>query len=159
MCYEVDIEIDWPDGFFISTVVNCTVTNCLYVYVRMFCLRNCQNSLMLCATCAFSVYSVFISNELSFVTDCAACTCWQCPVGADWCGMSCVDQVTVKSSLLRVYINSFLCKLWYIWLQVAAAGAIVNDVCTFIYNLWCSFSLSFISIPFISSFTVNAGER
>ena len=50
--------------------------------------------------------------------------------------MSCVDQVTVKSSLLRVYINSFfLCKLWFISLQVAAAGAIVNDVCTFIYNL------------------------
>ena len=28
--------------------------------------------LMLCATCALSVYSVFISNELSFISDCAA---------------------------------------------------------------------------------------
>ena len=116
MCYEVCIEIDWHEGFFISTVVDlcCTVTACLYA--RKFDLRNCQNSLMLCATCALTVYSdsfyflwTFIYNWLAVQrSPCViTCTYWQCPVHANLCRMSYVDQLTVTCTLFRVHISDF----------------------------------------------------
>ena len=74
MCYEVYIAIGLTRGFLFSTVVDlcCTVTTCFYD--TKFDLQNCQNSLMLCANCALTVHcdTVFISYELSLLTDCAA---------------------------------------------------------------------------------------